>query len=70
VWTSSVEASWCSDGVVAGRLPDPRPPAVMRQSGVEEERLCNQAKSWGEREAAIWYDCVVNIDQFLHVLWA
>jgi hypothetical protein len=67
MWTSSLGASWCSDGAAVGRSSDPQPPAAMRRSRGDEERLCDVAKSWGGREAAIWYGCVVNIE-FLHVL--
>jgi hypothetical protein len=46
-------------GAAEGRSPDPRPPAAMRRSRGEEGRLCDEAKSWGGREDAIWYGCMV-----------
>jgi hypothetical protein len=40
VWTSCLEASWCSNGAAEGRSPDPRLPAPMRHSPREKERFC------------------------------
>jgi hypothetical protein len=39
-------------GAAVGRSPYPRPPAVMRQSRGEEERLCDEVmrQSCGEEE--------------------
>jgi hypothetical protein len=39
VWTSSLEASWSSNGAALGSSPDPRPPTAMRE-----------VNSWGGRE--------------------